>query len=220
MEGEMPDSDGSGAVPAGPAAGSSENSTKVAMEQKKPTWLSLTLSLLPLLAIVGTFFGIGYQLGKDKDEALQTFLKEQVKDSKERNEDAQKKLDQAEQAVALLKNDLNICKASPQREGTEAPTHPSATNAGEAEIQVITGETAKLFSGQLFVSVSAVQPSPTDPPRYQAFATLGAPGQKSEDFHGYTGQAVVFDGFEARLTQVNAASARFHVRKLSQPPSP
>jgi hypothetical protein len=224
----MAEPNSGGTAPAAPT-GSAGNSGQPEGEQKRfksaRDWLLSVVPLLPVLVIIGGAYWAGIGQGEKKCDVLesclkdkQTFLEAQVTAAKEKTTQVERKLAQDEQELALVKNDLSVCKSSSQ-EAAGAAAHPPIANAGEAEIQVLTGETARLFKGQLFVSVTAVQPSPTPPPHYQAFAILGAPGQKSEEFHGDAGQAKTFAGFEARITQVNAASATFHVRKLSQSPT-
>jgi hypothetical protein len=182
--------------------------------------------LLPFLAMLGAAFWAGQAWDEKRANTMESYLRErqsvlegQIKDSKEK--DAQDR-----EAVAILTTKLNSCgnlikadvaAASPQAHLSDLDHRQSS----EVETQVISGETAKVFSRQLFITLRAIQPSPAAPPRYQAFATLGAPGKSSEDFHGDAGQSKQFAGFEIRIIGVDAATATFHIRKLDSPaPAP
>jgi hypothetical protein len=144
----------------------------------------------------------------------QSVLEGQIKDAKEKDE-------QHREAVAVLTTKINNCENFNKTDVAAASPHPPPSPLSEVETQVISGETAKVFSRQLFITLGAIQPSPAAPPRYQAFATLGAPGKSSEDFHGYAGQSKQFAGFEVRIIGVDAATATFHIRKLDSPaPAP
>lgn len=175
-------------------------------------------TLAPVLLLFGAAFGAGIGFDQHCWKEKADFLKDQSDAFEKKLESTQKELTNERATSAAYKAAAETCKNSVNKVGEQnpAPGTPSKpANAGELEVQIFNGETVHV-SRQLFITLVAIEPSASPPTRYKAIATLGAQGLPNTRFEGFAGDVQSsFAGFEIRILDVDAASARFHIRKLS-----
>jgi hypothetical protein len=82
------------------------------------------------------------------------------------------------------------------------------------QVTVDEGETANLFNGQLYISVTQTSFGGF-PPRYRVYGFLGRPGKPNQELNGVDpGYITNFQGIEVRVLSARTFSAQFLVTKL------
>ena len=163
-----------------------------------------------LLTIGGLMIGAG-TFGFNMARIVSTDLvKSYEKDNtrlENENKDLKTKLTSAETERDLAKQEARLTDSG-QRTGA-SPTSPLQS----LDAQVPTGETVKMFRGQLFITLVSVESTPTDS-SFVASMTFGSLGKANASVKGRPGDVMTFNGFEIRITSVDAVSATVRVQRL------
>jgi len=177
---------------------------------------------LALLTAAAALLTVGYALGRDRNDALVHFLREK----NQMLEGSEKTLRSEVEALKLeLTRNHQPQSASARTLGEiQAPAignpdqKTSLVEKPEEEmsqvVSVSQGTTAQPFGGAILITFQTIQFT-GNPPRYSVDAVLGKVGMTSKQVQGLApGQALIYEGFEVRLMEINSLFAKFLVTRL------
>ena len=196
-------------------------------------WIEIILGGLSVMATVSTFFGLGYLLGKDHNNALVDFLKE----NKKALEDTEKRLrEEAEvlklelqksHAPQLTKgSEFKVSSEGADRETEITGSEPEAARARKENrfkseiVSVPRGKMAKVFEGDILITVQRIS-FEGSPLRHLVYATVGAFGKPTIELQAVDlGYVMQYHGFEVRVIEVDTFYAKFLVTQLDTSTNP
>jgi hypothetical protein len=195
------------------------------MVATKINWLQILGGGAALVAIIG----FGYTIGTGKDEALVKYLQVQNQklEDNEKNlraevENLKLELKSSRDKTTPTSAAVGFIEDSDKLNGTGTVAKPAAKKAVYKNPVIVTlssENTAQLFDGQLFLTLQAIS-FEGNPLRHRVFATVGTPGKPNKDIVGVdSGFAMVYEGFEIRVTETDTFNAKFLVTRLDAPKS-
>lgn len=140
------------------------------------------------------------------------------------NESLQKTVDQERVRISSLKVELaqNVSAERAANPETTKSVGPSESDNQEAkdnkfaEVNISQGDSARLFGGDLYVSVVATDFG-GEPLRHTVFGRIGAPGLESKGFaNEEPGYSTSYNGYEVRILSAGTLSAKFLVQKQDE----
>ena len=185
-------------------------------------WQQRVVAGLVLLAAVAAILTVGYALGKDHNEALLHFLREknQMLEASEKTlraeiEVLKRELTRNRQPQTASASTLVDIQTPPIGNPDPKTSLDETPEEGKSQlVSVSQGTTAQLFEGAILITFQAVQFA-GNPPRYSVDAILGKVGKTSKEVQGLApGQALIYEGFEVRLMEINSLFAKFLVTRL------
>lgn len=171
---------------------------------------------IAVLAAAVTILGIGHTVGQGHANGLIAYLKEVNSQQKSEIELLNSEVAKLEREVASKPN-LTPPKALGPSDEAKAETETEIDDSEiYKEIEISSENSARLFNGDLVISVSGIKYQGS-PLRDTVYGTIGGLGYENIKLSGESpGFAANFNGFEVRVLATSTFSAKFGITKFEK----